>query len=130
MKLKTFLYKCKYGTYELDINQYVTQPLHHYTRCSSGDLCPNLCNTSLFRNSFSIFKKTLNHLKIKHMTLDIIKIHKANFSYRAISNLPSKFHFSSNVAKMLECGGGAPWGLGEGTLNPSYMCWKQSINRL
>lgn len=35
--------------YELDINQYITQPLHHSTRFSSGDLRPNLCKTSLFR---------------------------------------------------------------------------------
>jgi hypothetical protein len=47
-----FLYKCKYGMYEIDINQYITQPLHHSTRSSSGDLRPNLCKTSLFRNSY------------------------------------------------------------------------------
>jgi hypothetical protein len=30
----------------------ITQPLHHSTRSSSGDLRPNLCKTSLFRNSY------------------------------------------------------------------------------
>ena len=47
-----FLYNCKYGMYEIDINQYITQPLHHSTRSSSGNLRPNLCKTSLFRNSY------------------------------------------------------------------------------
>ena len=48
-----FFYKCKSGMYELDINQFITQPLHHSTRSSSGDLLrQNLCKTSLFRNSY------------------------------------------------------------------------------
>ena len=47
-----FLYKCKSGMYELDINLYISQPLHNSTRSSSGDLRPNLCKTSLFRNSY------------------------------------------------------------------------------
>jgi hypothetical protein len=40
--------------YELDINQFITQPLHHSTRSSSGDLLrQNLCKTrTLFRNSY------------------------------------------------------------------------------
>ena len=48
-----FFYKCKSGLYELDTNQFINQPLHHSTRSSSGDfLRPNLCKTSLFRDSY------------------------------------------------------------------------------
>ena len=47
-----FLYNCKSGMYELDINQYISQPLHNSTRSSSGDLRPNLCKTCVFRNSY------------------------------------------------------------------------------
>ena len=67
-----FLHKCKSGIYELDINQFITQSLQPSTRSSSGDLRPNLCKTSLFRNSYfnrivfctygTIYPQISNHL--------------------------------------------------------------------
>ena len=47
IKVIVSLYKCKSDIYELDINQFIPS-----TRSTSGDLRPNLCKTSLFRNSY------------------------------------------------------------------------------
>ena len=49
----TFYYKCKSGGYEVDVDQYSTQPSLHTTRFSSSDLRrPNLCKSSTFRSSY------------------------------------------------------------------------------
>jgi hypothetical protein len=49
----TFYYICKSGGYEVDIDQYSTQPCLHTTRFSSSDLRrPNLCKSSTFRSSY------------------------------------------------------------------------------
>ena len=48
-----FYYKCKAGLYDLDIDKYIERPCHRSTRSSTGDfLRPNLCRTTLFRNSY------------------------------------------------------------------------------
>ena len=48
-----FYYKCKAGLYDLDIDKYIERPCHRSTRSSTGDfLRPNLCGTTLFRNSY------------------------------------------------------------------------------
>jgi hypothetical protein len=49
----TFYYKFKSGGYEVDIDQYSTQPSVHATRFSSSDLRrPNLCKSSTFRSLY------------------------------------------------------------------------------
>ena len=51
----TFYHKCKSGGYEVDIDQYSTQPSLHTTRFSSSDLRANItlvCKSSTFRSSY------------------------------------------------------------------------------
>lgn len=48
-----FFYKCKSGIFELNVEHYTNHSIHRSTRSSSvGSLRPNLCKTSLFRNSY------------------------------------------------------------------------------
>jgi hypothetical protein len=48
-----FYYKCKAGLYDLDIDKYIEIPCDGSTRSSTGEfLRPNLCRTTLFRNSY------------------------------------------------------------------------------
>ena len=53
LKDLTFYYKCKSGGYDININQYTSQPPSRSTRSSSSDqLRPNLCKTTSFRSSY------------------------------------------------------------------------------
>ena len=88
-----FFFKCKVGVYELDIQQFIEQPPHQSTRSSSGDfLCPNLCRTSLFRNSyFNRIVNIWNNLPNNIKSSSSLSILKANLYKYYINKLNTVF---------------------------------------
>ena len=88
-----FFFKCKVGVYELDIQQFIKQPRHQSTRSSSGDfLCPNLCRTSLFRNSyFNRIVNIWNNLPNNIKSSSSLSILKANLYKYYINKLNTVF---------------------------------------
>ena len=82
-----FFFKCKVGLHELDIDQFIKQSQHQSTRSSSGDfLRPNLCRTSLIRNSY--FNRIViiwNNLPSDIKSSSSISILKANL-YKYYNN--------------------------------------------